>query len=328
MLQAMVSKASSLDIGGTSESASSSASAKTSGSASNGNLAAERAASAFVGYFVAAFLVVPLDRITRLMQAMPASLPASASALTVSRLVVRRQGVGGLFQGLDSHMMIAPYTTFYYTIYDDFFQRTKAYDPARADLAPLVAAVGARSIEVTFRMPLELIRTQLQSAEGNVRAMDLVRNQLRQQLRDQPSSWFRGFIPTLVRDVPFSAIYWAGYEFNKSRLVVPHAWVPDEDLRTFSHSFVCGAGAGLFAALILTPADVVKTLRQQLAQSGEQKSYAEILRLVRTSPRRSMAGVGPRLLRIPIGMATMMSVLEVTRSAFERRRSSEESSER
>lgn len=46
---------------------------------------------------------------------------------------------------------------------------------------------------------------------------------------------WKGVVPTLLRDVPFSAIYWTTYEFIKS--LGPHT-------PTFSYSFMAGAVSG------------------------------------------------------------------------------------
>ena len=74
----------------------------------------------------------------------------------------------------------------------------------------------------------------------------------------------------------------------------------------------------MFAAVVTTPVDVIKTIRQQ--QGGGTTSYATILRTLRDSPAVAFAGLGPRLVRIPVGMATMMAALEHTKRSFEQRR--------
>mmetsp|Transcript_54024 Transcript_54024/g.157729 ORF Transcript_54024/g.157729 Transcript_54024/m.157729 type:complete len:168 (+) Transcript_54024:1-504(+) len=165
-------------------------------------------------------------------------------------------------------------------------------------------------------MPLELIRTQMQAAEGTATLGDCVRAQWRQP----PSAWLRGCVPTLLRDVPFSAIYWFSYEHFRQRVQVPEAWVSSAGMRTFLQAYCSGAAAGMVAALATTPTDVVKTVRQQHVELGKSPGYGQILELLRKDPRRAFAGVGPRLVRIPLGLSTMMSGLEVTKWAFERQR--------
>lgn len=290
----------------------------------------ERAISALVGYVCGSSVVIPFDRVKTLMQATPGHTP---SARKVARAVFATSGVRGLYRGGDVHLMVAPLTVVYYTIYDELLKWQGDHP-----LAALNAALLARTIEVTLRMPLELLRTRLQAAPGNLTLMELVREQ-----RQLPaSSWMRGYTPTLIRDVPFSGIYWGAYEESKRRIPVPDVGITNPALRTFAHSFICGGASGMFAALLTTPVDVVKTLRQKLTSvdtaetagsvpaaaqvAGASRvpassSYADILRFVYANPRTMLTGVGPRLLRIPLGLATMMASLEATKSAFERRRS-------
>uniref|UniRef100_A0AAR5P3B8 Uncharacterized protein n=1 Tax=Dendroctonus ponderosae TaxID=77166 RepID=A0AAR5P3B8_DENPD len=60
--------------------------------------------------------------------------------------------------------------------------------------------------------------------------------------------------PTLLRDVPFSAIYWMSYESIKSYMGCDHP--------SFRQSFIGGAISGSIAATITVPFDVVKTHQQ------------------------------------------------------------------
>ena len=145
-------------------------------------------------------------------------------------------------------------------------------------------------------------------------------------LRVQPvAALFRGMTATLLRDVPFSATYWYGYETAKLRLRVPEEVVKDAFARTFLQSLACGAGAGMAATIVIAPLDVVKTVRQHQIESGAATSYAAILRTMRLSPAVAFTGTGLRLVRVPLGLATMMAALEVTKLAFERRRSARSS---
>ena len=126
--------------------------------------------------------------------------------------------------------------------------------------------------------------------------------------------------PNLLTPLPSPYLTRLGYETAKSRVRVPPAWGVSSGLRNTVESFVSGAGAGMFAAVVTTPVDVIKTIRQHHVQGGGTTSYATILRTLRDSPAVAFAGLGPRLVRIPVGMATMMAALEHTKRSFEQRR--------
>jgi len=273
--------------------------------------AAERAVSAFVGYTMGAVVVLPFDRLKTMMQVAQLEGGKTVGSIPLARAVLRRQGLMGLYQGGGAHMLIAPYTVLYYTIYGELM----LYG-AGSPWAPLWAACCARTLEVTARMPLEVARTQMQAASGAVSLTSCFR-----LLWAQPfSQKFRGYVPTLLRDVPFSAIYWASYEQAAVRMALPEQCGLSPGLRTFLQGYYCGAFAGMVAALTTTPTDVVKTVRQHSIQAGETRSYSDIIEFIKAQPQTAFSGVGPRLIRIPLGMATMMSGMEFTKWYFERRR--------
>mmetsp|Transcript_53465 Transcript_53465/g.144128 ORF Transcript_53465/g.144128 Transcript_53465/m.144128 type:complete len:144 (+) Transcript_53465:69-500(+) len=124
--------------------------------------AVERAASALVGYMMGGVVVLPFDRLKTLMQ-VAARNGQPTGSVALARRILETQGLRGLYQGAHPHMLIAPFTMFYYSVYDELLQRGGA-----GPLAPLGAAVCARTLETTLRMPLELVRTQMQAAEGTV----------------------------------------------------------------------------------------------------------------------------------------------------------------
>lgn len=274
----------------------------------------ERAASALFGYCVGSLVVVPFDRVKTLLQAQPV---VNRRAVAVATEVARQAGLRGLYRGLDAQLLIAPFAVFYYSVYDELLT-LQGDDP----FAPLYAAALARTLEVTLRMPLELLRTQLQAAPGSLTLLGLVREQRGGALR----AWSRGYVPTLARDVPFSVLYWFAYEQAKTKVVVSDTWVPNAAFRTFVHSFICGGLAGTLAAFITTPVDVMKTLRQKAHDGGGLKpassSLSDITRFLIAHPSATFAGAGPRCLRIPMGLATMMAGIETAKWGFSQRQES------
>lgn len=173
--------------------------------------------------------------------------------------------------------MAVPSTVLYFTAYDElksvFGSRCEG-TPAAA-LAPMLAGSTARTATVVAVSPLELVRTQMQAQRTTLRG---VLHGLRAQVAVQGAgSLFRGLVPTLFRDVPFSAVYWGGYEAIKHALTptAPPAGADgirppisedelyvDDGVDTFFRAFAAGAGSGMFAAAITTPFDVVKTRAQ------------------------------------------------------------------
>jgi len=280
--------------------------------------AAERAISALVGYTAGAAVVLPFDRVKSLMQVSEDAWRRGAWA--TARHLFATSGVAGLYKGGGPHMLIAPYTVFYYVLYDELLTRGRAATSVDGSsghsLVPLGAAMCARTVETAIRMPLELVRTMMQTSDASVTLAACLRTQFRQP----PHSWFRGTTPTLLRDVPFSAVYWLGYESLKSRVQLPEAWVPNGSVRTAVESFGCGAASGILAAVLIAPLDVIKTVRQHEVLTGAASdNYRSILSTLYQRPAMAFAGLGPRLVRIPIGLATMMAALEATKRFFERR---------
>lgn len=81
----------------------------------------DKALSVLLGYSLGAAVVLPLDRLKSLMQVDEGARRAGAFGL--ARRIVRSNGVRGLYQGGGAHMLIAPYTIFYYLLYDGLQMR-------------------------------------------------------------------------------------------------------------------------------------------------------------------------------------------------------------
>lgn len=95
---------------------------------------------------------------------------------------------------------------------------------------------------VSVISPLELIRTKLQAQKQSYRELtDCIRSVV--QTEGWLSLW-RGLGPTLLRDVPFSALYWYNYEMGKTLLCERYnAREP-----TFTVTFISGAVSGSVSA--------------------------------------------------------------------------------
>uniref|UniRef100_A0A182IWK2 Uncharacterized protein n=1 Tax=Anopheles atroparvus TaxID=41427 RepID=A0A182IWK2_ANOAO len=245
--------------------------------------------------------------------------------------ISRYEGVKSLWSGLGPTLVLAlPTTVIYFVAYEQFrirlkelYQRRKGRDAELPIWLPLLAGSSARVLAVTIVNPLELIRTKMQSEKLSYRE---VGQAFRSMLRVQGViGLWNGFFPTILRDVPFSGIYWTTYESLKKHFNVSQP--------TFAFSFAGGAISGGVAAFLTVPFDVVKT-HQQIA-FGENFLYAEngekpSKKSFRTSStfetmgnifrvngiRGLFAGLTPRLVKVAPACAIMIASFEYGKNFF------------
>jgi len=231
--------------------------------------------------------------------------------LDAIRHVVRAEGLPGLWKGAGTSLVIGvPSATCYMLTYDHLLNVTLP-PLLPAGMVPLTAGMMARSMMTSILSPLELVRTKLQStpeSPDKPHTLRSVVSSVRTFTRAQglPFLW-RGLGPTLWRDVPFSGLYWGGYELCKSAFA-------REGLAGPQVAFACGAISGITAALLTSPFDVLKTRRQALASStrSTRTSTFPLLReIVRTEGFSALyAGILPRCAKIAPACGIMIACFE------------------
>jgi solute carrier family 25 protein 39/40 len=180
----------------------------------------------------------------------------------------------------------------------------------------------ARTGTVLLTAPLELVRTNVQSrAKSSVTdgTFALLRHVVR---TEGVRGLHRGVLPTLWRDVPFSAIYWFLYEQSLKSLAVRakrSGWRSDSaDREPFLVYFAAGGVSGSAAAMITHPFDVVKTRRQmylaRVAQSSDaMANYPSTMTGIMKAIVRDEGAVGlykglaPRLTKVAPACAIMIA---------------------
>lgn len=209
--------------------------------------------------------------------------------------IARYEGVASLWRGLSPTLVMAvPSNVIYYTGYD--WLRGAPASPLAAGggpwgrewWAPLLAGSAARAIAATAISPLELFKTRLQAGSGGSGLggagvfADTLRGVRHMVAHEGVRTLWRGLGLTLWRDVPFSGVYWFGYERARAILrarraerwaamhrhpsgILPRRQHPSDE-STFLDAFVAGASSGAVAAFLTQPYDVGKT-RRQIVQS-------------------------------------------------------------
>ncbi|KIJ68380.1 hypothetical protein HYDPIDRAFT_82782 [Hydnomerulius pinastri MD-312] len=228
--------------------------------------------------------------------------------------VVRVEGVRGLWKGAGTSLMIGvPSATIYMLTYDHLQRNVFPQLIPSPTFVPLFAGITARASLTSLLSPLELIRTNLQStpkSPDQPHTLPSVLKSIRTVVRGQGVLFlWRGLGPTLWRDVPFSGIYWAGYE----------GWKRYFESRGKSGAYVAfasGAISGTFASLLTSPFDVLKTRRQALLMAGTMPSGATAtiplcLRIIQTEGIGALyAGILPRTAKIAPACGIMIACFE------------------
>ncbi|NXB31701.1 S2539 protein, partial [Eulacestoma nigropectus] len=237
--------------------------------------------------------------------------------------ITRYEGIRSLWSGLPPTLVMAvPATVIYFTAYDQLRDHLHAQTGSWGHYIPLLAGALARLGAVTIISPLELIRTKMQSRQLSYRELRICIQSAVAQ--DGWLSLWRGWGPTVLRDVPFSALYWFNYELVRTWLC-RQAWLEEA---TFMVNFTSGAISGMVAAVLTLPFDVVKTQRQielgdsevhPVAASKPSSTWLLMQRIRAESGTRGLfAGFLPRVIKVAPACAIMISTYEFGKSFFQK----------
>uniref|UniRef100_A0A6Q2YKC6 EF-hand domain-containing protein n=1 Tax=Esox lucius TaxID=8010 RepID=A0A6Q2YKC6_ESOLU len=210
------------------------------------------------------------------------------------RKVVRYEGFFGLYRGLVPQLLgVAPEKAIKLTVNDFIRGKTRQKDGSIPLAAEILAGGCAGGSQVIFTNPLEIVKIRLQVAGEittgpRVSAVSVIKDLGFFGL-------YKGAKACFLRDIPFSAIYFPCYAHVKS-------FMSDEDGRIGPFKLLLsGAVAGMPAASLVTPADVIKTRLQVAARAG-QTTYNGLVDcfwkiLKEEGPRAFWKGAGARVFR-------------------------------
>lgn len=223
----------------------------------------------------------------------------NGSPLRIIRSIFRHEGLSGIYAGLAPTLVMGiPNTVLYFYSYEEIAPRLKNLFPSDDPLGggvPAMAGASARFVASLSTAPLELLRTQQAARSGLGLADDSLTaggrgmiSEFRTMIRKEGAlSLFRGVWPTIMRDVPFSAIYWLSIEDMRDRWRVRRSTIsPPQTVSTTEQlieAFINGAVSGVIAAACTTPLDVLKT-RSQIATPALSISDATSRRGITATP--------------------------------------------
>jgi solute carrier family 25, member 39/40 len=206
--------------------------------------------------------------------------------------------------------MAVPSNVIYFVGYDSV--RTSLPSTISPTLAPLLSGMFARTFAVAVISPIELFRTRLQAYHPteNRSSFRSVLDGISSLVREQGlRSLWRGLSLTLWRDVPFSGIYWTGYEYLRRQLRDHEVFRQGGEVGFFEEAFTAGWLSGTFAAFVTQPFDVSKT-RRQVYSTNSGSGVSSTMRLMSVIGREEgvrglWTGGLPRILKVAPACAIM-----------------------
>uniref|UniRef100_A0A8C7R2F6 Solute carrier family 25 member 12 n=1 Tax=Oncorhynchus mykiss TaxID=8022 RepID=A0A8C7R2F6_ONCMY len=179
-----------------------------------------------------------------------------------AKKVLRYEGFFGFYRGLVPQLIgVAPEKAIKLTMNDFVRDKFTTEDNTIPLFAEVLAGATAGGSQVIFTNPLEIVKIRLQVAgeittSRRVGALTVVRDLGLFGL-------YKGAKACFLRDIPFSAIYFPVYAHTKAEFADEQGRIGPLQLLT------AGAIAGIPAASLVTPADVVKTRLQVAARAGQ-----------------------------------------------------------
>ncbi|XP_063227587.1 calcium-binding mitochondrial carrier protein Aralar1 isoform X3 [Bacillus rossius redtenbacheri] len=234
---------------------------------------AYRFALGSIGGAVGATAVYPIDLVkTRMQNQRTGSYMDELmyrNSFDCCKKVIRHEGFFGLYRGLVPQLMgVAPEKAIKLTVND--LVRDKFMDKnGNIQLyGEFIAGGCAGGSQVIFTNPLEIVKIRLQVAGEIAGAAKVSALQVVKELG--LFGMYKGAKACFLRDIPFSAIYFPAYAHLKTKFA---------DENGYNHPLsllAAGAVAGMPAASLVTPADVIKTRLQVVARAG-QTTYTGVV---------------------------------------------------
>mmetsp|Transcript_1620 Transcript_1620/g.4280 ORF Transcript_1620/g.4280 Transcript_1620/m.4280 type:complete len:278 (-) Transcript_1620:1054-1887(-) len=268
------------------------------------------------------------DTIKVKLQNMPATSagvpPQYSSAMDAVRKTVASEGLfGGLYKGMGAPLATVAVFNAVLFATNGFMQGTMRSLTDRSELNASEATVcgGVTGIAAAIvATPTELIKCRLQAQISGAAVsysgpVDVARSVLAAR---GIGGLYKGFVATLLREIPGNALYFGCYEACKSAFVRARGLTSKSELGA-AELMVSGAAAGLGFWAGVYPTDVIKTKIQTDSESAPR--YRGIADCTRQLFRQGgwgalYRGVGPCLARAVPANAVCFLVYELCAERF------------
>ena len=240
----------------------------------------------------------PLDLAkTRLQKQVIAQgqLPKYKNMLQTVKVVGAEEGLAGLYSGYKVNVSFIVFEKAVKLVCNDIFRMTLT-DKKTGKISLIsecLAGASAGAMQSAITTPMELLKIKGQVAASQNKQFNTIQVMSQILKQEGPIGFYRGWCSTLVRDVPFSFIYFPLYANLKNAEAFGQG-------KSFLGNLSAGMVAGMVAGGASTPFDVVKTRLQDLPADAEKMSWAACVKdtYQKEGTKSFFKGTGPRMVYI------------------------------
>ncbi|CAG2103635.1 unnamed protein product [Medioppia subpectinata] len=176
----------------------------------------------------------------------------------------------------------------------------------------LCFGVISRSFSGFILIPVTVIKTRYESGIFSYKT-------LRQALRhtyvsEGPRGLIAGLMPTLMRDAPFSGLYYMFYSQLRQMALRSSSTSPSNQSISPILTFTIGLNAGLLASIVTQPMDVVKTRMQLYPKQFSSLAITLAIIMKEKGLKGYFSGLLPRMIRRTLVASMSWTVYELLRS--------------
>lgn len=257
-----------------------------------------------------ALLFQPLDLVKTRVQSSINVGSHPVGMVTVFANVVQQERLIGLWRGLvPSISRCVPGIGIYFSTIH-YLKGT--FEASKKPLESVMIGASARSVAAVTMLPFTVLKTRYESGEFPYKSM--TRAVFKIYGTEGIKGLYSGLTATLLRDVPFSGLYFMFYTQLKQMPSSLATGVPDSRLPLFH--FSCGVTAGMMASIITQPADVIKTHMQLYPKKFGRIRNAVIHVYERDGIDGFWRGILPRTIRRTLMAALAWTVYEEVSKSF------------
>jgi solute carrier family 25 protein 39/40 len=288
--------------------------------------------ASLIGTSSATLLLNPVVVIKVILQG-STNITKKETPLSVIKSIYKTNGIKGFWVGSKVGLLQAvPSNMIYMTIYERLKILVKDVDKNNENLVKASAGIAgglSRLVSVSVIAPVELIRTQQMGAQRIVGNPGLSGFQLAKNIYKESgiNGFYRGWTNNILRDVPFSALYWNGFEYFKSKYtdIFNYNYSSKDNNSKFKSftlnsnfiNFLSGVTAGLIATICSHPFDVLKTQRQlEINKKNNRNKQYKNFDLLKELFRKgdTFRGLSMRLATVLPSSAIMVTIYEAVKN--------------